>query len=71
EQHKVEENKFESYDAAQAFFKAQGFEVIQEASPNYEELSVLPNLLQVLPEELRNSKEPPPKIQATWMLQAV
>jgi hypothetical protein len=31
----------------------------------------LPQLMKVLPEEVRNSKEPPPKIQATWMLKAI
>lgn len=71
EQHNLEENKFESYAAAQTFFEEQGFEIVREAKPNYQELSVLPNLLESLPEEVRNSKEPPPKIQATWMLQAV
>ena len=71
EQHHIEDNKFESYEAAQAFFEEQGFELVQEAVPNYKELSVRPYLLQVLPEEIRNSKQPPPKIQATWLLRAV
>ena len=71
EQHNIEENKFESYEAAHAFFKEQGFELVKEAIPNYKDLSVMPHLLKVLPEDLRNSKQPPPKIQATWMLKAV
>jgi O-methyltransferase involved in polyketide biosynthesis len=71
EQHKIEENKFASYEAAQAFFEEQGFELVKEAVPNYQELSVMPHLLQVLPEEVRNSKTPPPKIQATWMRKAI
>jgi O-methyltransferase involved in polyketide biosynthesis len=71
EQHNVEDNKFDSYESAQAFFEAQGFEIVQEAVPDYENLSVLPHLLRFLPEEVRNSKQPPPKIQATWMLRAV
>jgi O-methyltransferase involved in polyketide biosynthesis len=71
EQHKLEENKFESYEAAAEFFKAQGFELVKEAEPNFEQLSVLPQLMKVLPEEVRNSKTPPPKIQATWMLKAI
>ena len=71
EQHHVEENKFESYDAAEAFFKEQGFELVKEAVPDYSTLSVMPHLIKVLPEEMRNSKQPPPKIQATWMLKAV
>jgi len=71
QQHNIEENKFESYEAAQAFFKEQGFELIKEAVPNYQELTVMPHLLQLLPEEVRNSQKPPPRIQATWMLKAI
>jgi len=70
EQHQIEENKFENYDGARAFFDEQGFEFVMEAIPDYQKLSVMPHLLKVLPEEVRNSKEPPPKIQATWMLKA-
>lgn len=71
QQHKIEENKFDSYQAAETFFKEQGLELVQEAQPNYEGLSVMPHLLKVLPEEVRNSKEPPPQLQATWMLKAI
>lgn len=71
EQHNIDENKFESYEAARNFFKELGFEMVKEAVPNFQELSVLPHLLKALPEAMRNSKEPPPKIQATWMLQAI
>jgi O-methyltransferase involved in polyketide biosynthesis len=70
ERHHIEENKFDSYEAAQAFFKEQGFEMVQEAMPDYASLSVMPKLAKVLPEELRNRNDPPPKIQATWMLRA-
>jgi O-methyltransferase involved in polyketide biosynthesis len=68
EQHNIEDNKFESYQAAETFFKEQGFEIVKEATPNFQELSVLPHLLNTMPPEIRNSKTPPPKIQATWML---
>jgi O-methyltransferase involved in polyketide biosynthesis len=71
EQHQIEENKFDSYEAAKNFFIEQGFELIREAVPDYQALSVLPHLLKVMPENLRNSKEPPPRIQATWMLKAI
>jgi len=71
EQHNIEENKFDSYEAAQAFFEDEGFRLVKEALPNYGELSVMPHLLPLLPEEVRNSKQPPPKIQATWLLEAV
>jgi len=68
EQHNIENNKFDSYEAAETFFKEQGFELVKEAIPDYKELSVLPHLLNTMPPEIRNSKNPPPKIQATWML---
>jgi O-methyltransferase involved in polyketide biosynthesis len=71
EQHHIEENKFDSDEAARAFFAAQGFEVVAEAVPDYQGLSVLPQLLAVLPPEARTRQEPPPKVQATWMLRAV
>ena len=71
EQHNIEENKFDNYQAAETFFKEQGFEIVKEAKVNYQELSVVPQLMKVLPEEVRNSREPPPKIQATWMLKAI
>lgn len=71
EQHYIEQNKFASYDAAKAFFEEMGFEVIQEAVTDYASLSVMPQLMKVLPEEVRNSKEPPPKVQATWMLKPI
>ncbi len=70
EQHHIEDNKFDSYDAAQAFFNDQGLELVKEAVFDPQILSVLPQLIKVLPEELRNSKERPPKIQATWLLRA-
>lgn len=68
EQHNIENNKFDSYQAAETFFAAQGFEKVKEATPNFMELSVLPHLRKTMPPEMRNSKTPPPKIQATWML---
>ncbi len=71
QQHNIEENKFDSYGAAQTFFNDQCFEMVMEAAPNFQEMSALPHLLKVLQQEARNSKEPPPKIQATWMLKAV
>jgi O-methyltransferase involved in polyketide biosynthesis len=71
EQHNLEENKFESYEAAKAFFESQGFALVKEAEQDFDKLSSLPNLIKVLPEEMRKSKNPPPKIQATWMLKAV
>lgn len=69
EQHNIEENKFKNYEAAKAFFDEQGFTIAKEAVPNYQQLSVAPKLMEALPPEMRNSKEPPPRIQYTWMLE--
>ena len=71
EKHNIEENKFENYETAEAFFRSEGFELLKEATPDYAKLSVMPHLLKVLPEEAKNRKEPPPKIQATWMLKPI
>jgi hypothetical protein len=68
QEHKIEENKFENYEEAEAFFKEQGFTVLKEAEPNFKELSVLPHLLETMPQEVKENRKPPPKIQATWML---
>jgi hypothetical protein len=68
EQHRIEDNKFDSYDAARAFFNEQGFEMVKEGFVDFKTLSVIPHLLKVLPPEARDSKNPPPKIQATWLL---
>jgi O-methyltransferase involved in polyketide biosynthesis len=70
QEHNIEENKFDSYGSAEAFFQEQGFELVKEATPDYKSMSVLPYLLESMPPEVRNSKNPPPKIQATWMLKA-
>ena len=72
EQHQVEENKFDSYEAAAAFFREQGLEVVAEAAPDRDALSALPQLMAALPEEMKGkSSAAMPKIQATWMLRAL
>jgi O-methyltransferase involved in polyketide biosynthesis len=68
EQHRIEENKFDSYEAAEAFFNEQGFELVKKASIDVKTLSVIPHLLKVLPPEARDGKREPPKIQETWLL---
>lgn len=71
QQHHIDDNKFDDYTAARKFFEQQGFEFVEEAVVDFKELSVIPHLLEVMPPEVRDSKDPPPKIQATWMLKAV
>jgi O-Methyltransferase involved in polyketide biosynthesis len=68
QEHKIEENKFDNFEEARVFFEEQGFKVIKEAEPNLKELSVMPRLLETMPQELKENRKPPPKLQATWML---
>lgn len=70
EQHHIEENKFDSYEAARIFFEDAGFEFVKEAVTDYSQLSAMPHLISTLPPEARDKKGGPPKIQATWMLKA-
>ncbi len=71
EQHKIEENKFDNYEAAEAFFNQQGFKLVREAVPDYVNMSALPYLKEAMPASMRDMQGPPPKIQATWMLATI
>jgi O-methyltransferase involved in polyketide biosynthesis len=68
EQHRIEDNKFDSFEAAEAFFKKAGFVVDKEARPDHLKLSSLQHLLKSMTEkqiaEMRNT----PKFRATWRL---
>lgn len=67
-QHKIEENKFSSFDEAGAFFKRMGFDIDKEANVDPSGLSSMKYFLDNIPEEnlsvIRNS----PKMQTTWRL---
>lgn len=68
DQHRVEEKKFDSFEAAEAFFARMGFVVDKEAEPDYASLSTMPYLLKsATPEQLLKGRELG-KIQATWRL---
>lgn len=71
EQHNIYENMFESFEAAEAFFKNQGFILEQEAEPDYEKLTALQHLLQYTTEEQLQQMRQAGKIQATWRLRPV
>ena len=66
--HNVEENKFDSFEAAEAFFKHAGFVVDKEAEPDYQSMSSFPYLLKNIPPEHRDKMKQMSKIQATWRL---
>lgn len=71
EQHKIEENKFDSFETAEAFFQEQGFVIDKVAVPDHARLSSLQYLLASLPEDKRTAMGSTPKMHATWRLRAV
>ena len=70
DEQKVEEKKFESMAAAEAFFLSCGFVVEKEAEMNYMQMEALPYLLKTVPPELMKAMGDSGnrKIQATWRL---
>ena len=68
EDQQVEDNKFESLDAATEFFRKMGFVIDKEANIDPSRLSSFPYLIKnAKPEEMRKLKEVG-KIHATWRL---
>jgi O-methyltransferase involved in polyketide biosynthesis len=67
-QHKIEENKFESFEAAKSFFENMGFEVVKVSDVKKSGLSSMKNLRRSLKfsDILRYRKVG--KIQETWLL---
>lgn len=68
EQHRIEENKFESFEAAETFFKDAGFEKVRVSLPDHGKLSTLPNLIVSASAKQTQKMEQTRKIQETWML---
>jgi O-methyltransferase involved in polyketide biosynthesis len=67
-QHNIEENKFESWQAAREFFDSMGFMVDKEAEPDYSKLTALNYLFQNADEQQLQQLRSSGKIQATWRL---
>lgn len=68
EEQQVEENRFDSFEAAEEFFRKMGFVVDKEAAVDYATLSSLPYLMKnVRPEELQNMRKME-KVHTTWRL---
>jgi hypothetical protein len=68
--HQLEEKKFESFHAAEAFFKSQGFNVEKEATPDYSGLTSFSQFLKTAGEQALNELRRPgkPRLHATWRL---
>lgn len=68
EQHNVEENKFESFEDAEIFFKNAGFIIDKIATVDRSRLNSVNWLLQNIPEEQVMRMRETPRIQSTWRL---
>jgi hypothetical protein len=68
EQHDIEENKFENFEAAKLFFKSCGFIIVKEAQIDNSKLSALKYLKESTPIEKLAKMGQAGKIQATWRL---
>lgn len=68
DQHRIEENKFESLEAAEAFFKENGFIVDQEAELDFSTVGSVKYLLGTIPPDKLESLSAAGRIQAAWRL---
>jgi O-methyltransferase involved in polyketide biosynthesis len=68
EQHKIEENKFNSFEEAEVFFNRMGFLIDKEANVDCSRLSSLKYILNGNIEENYAAYQSFPKMQKTWRL---
>lgn len=68
EQHRIEENKFDSFEAAEAFFNDAGFVVDKEAVADYTKSTALSYLLKNSTPDQRTKMSAAGRIRSTWRL---
>jgi O-methyltransferase involved in polyketide biosynthesis len=68
DQHRIEDNMFESMKAAEEFFKGQGFVIDKEAEPDYSKLSSINFFLKNTTQEQLAELSKVGRIQTTWRL---
>ncbi|MBS1689729.1 MAG: class I SAM-dependent methyltransferase [Bacteroidetes bacterium] len=68
EEHKIEENKFQSFEDAGAFFKEQGFVIDKEAEPDYGQLSSINYFLESTTKKQLENLRKGGKGHASWRL---
>jgi O-methyltransferase involved in polyketide biosynthesis len=68
EQHKIEENKFDDFEEAEAFFNKAGFVIDKEAAADPSKITTLPYLLQSATAEQLAKMKSVGKIHQTWRL---
>lgn len=71
QQHHIVDNMFDSFEAAEAFFNQNGFAIDKEAEMNYQEMTVMPYLLQSATAEHMEMAKRRGKIHATWRLKPI
>lgn len=71
EQHKIEENKFNSFDEAEEFFKRMGFTIEKEAETDHTKLNSLKYILNGSIEENFAAYQHFPKMRKTWKLKPI
>lgn len=67
-EHNIEANKFDSFDAARAFFTANGFVVEKEAVTDPAQLTSLPYFIKTIPPEKMQELQGKEKMRVTWLL---
>jgi O-methyltransferase involved in polyketide biosynthesis len=68
EQHRTEDNKFESFEEAETFFRQMGFVIDKEANVNHSKISSMKYFLKSTPIKQIFKMRKVGKIQATWRL---
>ncbi len=68
QEHQIEENKFESFEAAKSFFEKQGFVIDKEAQPDRSKLTAFDNLIRSVSSEQLGQMRKAGNMQATWRL---
>jgi O-methyltransferase involved in polyketide biosynthesis len=67
-EHRIEENKFDSFEDAEAFFNSVGFVIDKEAERDHARISTLPYLTASVPPEKLAEMRSRGAIQKTWRL---
>ncbi|HYK56913.1 MAG TPA: hypothetical protein VEV15_10630, partial [Flavisolibacter sp.] len=68
EQHRFEDNKFDSLQAAEDFFRRAGFVVDKEAEPNYAQLTSVKQMMRTATLEQLTDLQNTGKVHTTWRL---
>jgi hypothetical protein len=71
EQHDIENNKYDTFQEAENFFRESGFCLDKEAFPDMAKMSTVKYFLENLPPERVENIKTSGKIQATWRLRVV